>query len=299
MHEKFLHRPVCELCGSEEKMVLFSKKFTDPNVWDFLERYYEGRVEKDDLIDGEYEVVKCFKCGFVWQAYILINELMDKLYNFWISPQQSLAKKKYAEISFFNGYAREAASIVSFFSTRAFEIDVLDFGMGWGYWCQTAKAFGYNVSGFEISKDRIEFARKNGIDVIRDFSEITNRRFDFINAEQVFEHVPDPLQTLKMLVRSLKNGGVVRISVPNGKGVEQELAKSKPKVFKNAITPLEHINCFTHQTLIEFGKRANLELMRQPFLLSYRRGLMSYAKGILSKYHKQYFGTSLYFKKRD
>jgi len=264
-----------------------------------LDEYYEGRINKSDLTDGKYEIVKCSECGFIWQAYILNDELMEKLYSVWISSEHSLIKKKCADFSLFSGYAREVESIHRFFpSKKPFEIDVLDFGMGWRYWCLMAKAFGYNVSGFEISKKRIEFARKNGIDVIENFSEITTRKFDFINAEQVFEHIPNPLQTMRFLVHSLKNEGIIRISVPNGRGIEQELAKPRWNPSKNAIHPLEHINCFTHQTLVKFGELAGLELIRQPFLLSHRYNLKSYIKGVLGKYYRQYFGTSLYFKKK-
>ena len=220
-----------------------------------------------------------------------------ELYSDWISSEQSLNKKKHADSSLYSAYAREVENISFLVNKKPFEINVLDFGMGWGYWCLMAKAFGYNVSGLELSKERIEFAGKNGINVI-EYSDISTDKFDFINAEQVFEHIPEPLRTLKLLARSLKNGGIIKISVPNGKGIEKELANPEWKASKNAVHPLEHINCFTHKTLLKLAHLANLEV-EQPFRLRYRYDFKSWVQGILWKYYMNVFGTSLYFKRKD
>lgn len=297
MQKNFLYRPSCELCGSDKKIVLFFKEFIDPDVWNFLETYYDGTIKKEDLASATYELAKCSKCGFIWQAYILNEDMMKKLYSLWILPEKSLAKKREADKAFFAGYAREVQNISSFFSKKPFEIDVMDFGMGWGYWCLMAKAFGYKVRGFEIAKDRVEFVRENGIDVIENFSDITANKYDFINAEQVFEHVSSPLSMLKLLVSSLEDGGVVKISVPNGRGIGQKVSKPSWRVSKDSVQPLEHINCFTHQTLVKFGKLAGLELMKQPFLPDCAFSLKSCIKIFLKKFYSQYLGTSLYFRK--
>jgi len=47
--------------------------------------------------------------------------------------------------------------------------------------------------------------------------------FDFINVDQVFEHLPYPRATLANLTTKLRAGGVVRISVPNGRRVLKKL----------------------------------------------------------------------------
>ena len=295
MPKNFIFRPCCELCGSDKKKTLLSREFTHPSIWNFLNTYYGGKIESHDLANGKYEIAKCSKCGFMWQAYILNDELMEKLYNHWISLEQSLNKKRYANISLYSGYARQVENISFLLNKKPFEINVLDFGMGWGYWCLMAKAFGYNVSGLEISKERINFAKKNGIDVIGG-SDITSDKFDFINAEQVFEHISDPGGTLKLLARSLKKGGIIRISVPDGKKIEHELANPEWMASKNAIQPLEHINCFTHKTLLKLGELANLEI-KQAFILSHRYDFELYLRGVLGKYYRGFFGTSLYFKR--
>ncbi len=292
-----LCRPDCLMCGGDNKNVLFSGLFTDQVVWDFLKEYYGGRIKKDYLENDKYEIAQCRRCGFIWQVYILDDELMEEFYNSWISSDHSLNKKRHAEISLYSGYARQMQTIADLLSMRPCEIKLLDYGMGWGYWCFMAKAFGYNVEGFELSKERADFARKNGIDVIDSLTEAGTDRWDYINTEQVFEHLPDPSTTLDLLVGSLKTGGIIRISVPNGQGIAQKLTKTGWKPSKNAIHPLEHINCFTHKSLINFAESAGLQLIKQPFMLGHRYDIKSYIKGLLGRYYRQYLGTTLYFRK--
>ncbi len=294
---KFLSRPDCLMCGDDNKKVLFSEMFTDQLVWDFLCEYYEGRIKKDCLVDEKYEIAQCRRCGFIWQVYILDYESMEKLYNSWISLDKSFNKKRYAQISLYSGYARQMQAIAGLLSEKPCEINLLDYGMGWGYWCFMAKAFGYNVTGFELSTERVDFARKNGIDVIDSLPEIGTDRWDYINTEQVFEHLPNPQIILDLLHGGLKNGGIIRISVPNGRGIAREIKKTGWKPSKNAIHPLEHINCFTHKSLINFAESTGLKLIRQPFMFGHRYGIKSYIKGLLGRYYRQYFGTSLCFRK--
>jgi 2-polyprenyl-3-methyl-5-hydroxy-6-metoxy-1,4-benzoquinol methylase len=297
--ENFVYRPTCELCGSENKKILLSKQFTDPAVWDFVEHCYKGRINKDQLKGSNYEISKCLKCGFIWQAYIANNEFMKNIfYNVKSSSGNSLNKKKCAGISLFSKYARQAESIALLLSKKPFEIDVLDFGMGWGYWSLMAKAFGYNVSGFEISEERIEFARNRGISVINKFDDLRSQNFDFIYSNQVFEHISNPLQTLKSLVSSLKSKGIIYISVPDGKGIEQQLASPKWKASRNAIHPLEHINCFTYHSLVQLGELAGLVLIKQPLSISLNYlSLKSYIRGFLGNRYTPYPVISLFFKK--
>ena len=50
-----------------------------------------------------------------------------------------------------------------------------------------------------------------------------NLRFDFINTEQVFEHISEPLETLKELKTLLKPGGIIKISVPTADDINRRL----------------------------------------------------------------------------
>ncbi len=301
METNFVHRPHCELCGSESKKILVSVDFSNSLVWDFLESYYQGRIDVSVVENVSYEIVECQNCGFVWQGYVLNEEKMGDLYSVWISAEHSLNKKRYADIGWFDKYAREGRTIFDLVKKQPHQTRVLDFGMGWGYWCRMAQAFGYKVKGFEVSPPRVAYARQMGIDVIDSYSDISKHKFDFINSEQVFEHVLNPTQTLMELSSSLEIGGVIRIAVPDGDKTLKNLSNSDWKAAKDALHPLEHINCFTHDSLREMGKRANLEYLfvPQPVITTGRKEaiLNAISKFTRRPRNKTYQGTELYFQK--
>ncbi|MFA6529243.1 MAG: class I SAM-dependent methyltransferase, partial [Candidatus Gracilibacteria bacterium] len=238
----------------------------------------------------------CRNCGFVWQKYILDEDLMSELYDKWISPECSLKKQENLE-DLMHSYTGECRTVIKMLSKSPNRLAMLDFGMGWGNWCLAAKRLGCNVTGYEISEERTQYARKHGIDVVNNLDDIKNLEFDFINCEQVMEHIPNPLATLKILAAKLKDNGILRISVPNGAKIEKELKNDCWKASKNAIHPLEHINCFEHKTLKRLAESASLNCMMQPHLLIERRDSPSRLKGVIGTIYRQFFGTTLYFRK--
>jgi hypothetical protein len=294
----FIMRSSCELCAADKKRILLSTDFTQPSVWEFIESYYQNRVPKNLLSSGSYELAKCEPCGFIWQTQILNEEGLRRLYGEWISSADSLKKKKNAALSLFSRYAREV-EIIPHLLGRQYpgEINVLDYGMGWGNWCLMAKAFGLNVMGIDLSEERTCVGHKSGIEVVSDPTKLAAASIHFINAEQVFEHIPHPRKILEDLAQTLVPGGVARIAVPDGRKIESKVKNPAWKAAKDAAHPLEHVNIFTNRSLKRLGQLAGLQLMDQPFLLSARRGGKSFLRGILAKYYNQYVGTTLYFRK--
>lgn len=292
---RFVRRPDCRLCGSRSARTLIRRSFLEPTVWDFLERYYEGRIGPAELAAGYYQVNQCTHCGFLWQVEILDEVGMDALYSRWISPQQSLAKKTAAPVEHAARYAAEVELIARLLKRPPSQLYVLDFGMGWGHWCSMAKAFGYRVVGLELSSDRIAHARRQGIAVIQRLDDLPRECLDFINSEQVLEHVAEPRQALAALVRALRPGGIVHLGVPNGRGIARALARRGWKPAKDAIHPLEHINCFTPTTLAALGRSAGLELIDQPWMRPRSRSIRARVAAHLACRWPWFAGTSLYF----
>ncbi len=266
MSSNIIFRNKCPLCGSSSKRIVSNAGLSHPSVRDFLKSYYKGRISFADLQGWRYEIAICLRCAFIWQTYILGDFLMSELYSKWISPEESLKKKEYAGAVLHNGYVEEAGAISLLFKKNFPRAPVLDYGMGWGVWCVTVAASGHTVFGYEIDSQRILFARNRGVSVI-DEETLTGMRFGFINCEQVIEHVSDPKVVLEMLARSLASGGYIRIAVPNGADAERLLASPFLAVGKNAIQPLEHINCFTRQTLLFLAASVGLLPMSREMLI--------------------------------
>lgn len=267
--ERFVERRVCPLCGDARHEVLRSIPFTAPEVWEFVASYYGGRIARSDVAGAPFEVRRCATCGFLWQAFHLDGAGMSRLYEEWISAEESLAKKTHADVSLYEDYAREIASIARRLGRKPCQISVLDFGMGWGAWCRLAQSFGYRVAGFELSPRRCAYARSHGIAVVESIA--AHATYDFINCHHALEHVPDPGATLAALVASLTPGGQVRISVPDGAGIEQALREPEWRAQKDALHPLEHVNCFTADTLVRLAAGAGLHPAPEPVPAQPRR----------------------------
>lgn len=298
MISHFISRPDCEVCGSSQKSTLISKPFTAPAIWDFLERYYASRIDREALAGAPYEIARCQQCGFMWQTYILDDQWMEVLYSQWIAAAGSLDKKRQSELAVFANYAREVYTVGRLLGKPPHLIHVLDYGMGWGYWCLMAKAFGFEAYGIELSQERIDFAARNGIQAL-DLDDLSDPQFDFINCEQVFEHIPRPLEHLTRLTEVLNPGGIMRIAVPNAARKAASLADPDWRAAKDAFHPLEHINAFTHQSLRELARRAGLHVIPSPILPQFNPSLLHWAAERILRHKPAWVSPTIVYLTRD
>jgi SAM-dependent methyltransferase len=145
--------------------------------------------------------------------------------------------------------------------------------MGWGYWVKMAEAFGLEAHGAEVSESRLDHAERLGLNVLRP-EELAGHRFDFINTEQVFEHLPDPAGTALELAGLLRDGGILKVSVPTAIRVKRLLARGKwtgpGRNPMKDVFPFQHINAFIHRSVIALGRRAGLEPVPIPARIRYR-----------------------------
>ena len=213
---------------------------------------------------------------------------MEKEYSEWSRPADLQADQQSHPLKYYLRRTQEVVSLIAHFqgtSSRngvTHDLSVLDYGMGWGEFCQMARSFGCRTWGYDISQPVLERARQHGLQVIADPDQ-TDQQFDIINAEQVFEHLPDPLGTLRSLKRMLTPRGVIRVCVPSARRIHANLqretftAHRHAKTSLNAVAPLEHINCFAGDSLSAMGRAAGL----LPFQLA--EGLPIGIKGALKE----------------
>ena len=309
----FVKLNCCPVCKSKETKLVYSCNYLEPPIIDYLKSFYgsKGNIDWENLRGSSYILNECFKCGLIYQEQIPNELFMKKIYNEYITPNISqinntelLFKKNIA-------YAQEIMITLNYFKTINRKLKLLDFGMGWGRWCSMAKAFGCDVYGTELSESRIKYAKSMGIKLI-DRDEILNYKFDFINTEQVFEHISSPLETLKYLSNSLNQHGLIKISVPDGVNIKKRLkrldwsARKGDKYSLNLVSPLEHINCFKRATLIKMADLAGLELAKIPIFIqlaytSNWNGVKQIIKNIGKPFYRNLLkrGTYLFFKKKN
>lgn len=267
----FNERSRCPTCNAFGETI-WSVLYSDPRVRHFIESYYEGRVPIENWTELRYHIERCNHCGLLWQRWVPDEQNTQSLYESWISSQDSLKKKMSPDISLFSLYAREMEAIATLTKANESKTAVLDFGMGWGYWCRMANAYGYRSWGYDISAERINHALGMGVNAVRNLHEIRRRSFDFINCEQVLEHIPDPKGTLRLLADCLRPEGTIRVSVPDGQFYAQKFADPHWRAAKDALQPLEHVNCFSHQALRNLGMASGLDWLSNGNQISRNNG---------------------------
>jgi 2-polyprenyl-3-methyl-5-hydroxy-6-metoxy-1,4-benzoquinol methylase len=262
-------------------------------------------VEFKYLNGAAYVLCECNVCGLIFQRDIPNETLMERLYEHWIDPYTALRQHhEHDGLEYYSYYAQEIMQIIAYFDKQPSSLSFLDFGMGWGKWALMAKAFGCNSYGTELSNERTQYAQLMGINVIK-CDEIPQYCFDFINTEQVFEHIAKPLQTLRHLKTALKTEGILKVSVPSANDIERRLRImdwKSPKGSKNSlnpVAPLEHINFFRRDSLVKMASEAGMEEVFIPIKLQYRYttdwgGVKRIAKNILRPLYKNFLKKKNY-----
>ena len=261
----FVQRDTCPGCTSARRTELFACKLLDEPIRSHLVEQYRtvGTIELDWLEGGVFRLMECGECGLLYHAEVPDDALMARVYDHWIDPVRAQATQRaQRDMDSRLRFARELMLADRRLRHGDTPLSVLDYGMGWGAWCTMARAFGCDVHGHESSPLRIEHARSLGIPVLT-WDELPKHSFDFINSEQVFEHLTDPLGALKHLVRALAPGGLIKISVPDGRDVKRRLAVGDWSAMDGphsllVVTPLQHVNGFHREALLEMAHRAGL-----------------------------------------
>jgi len=274
----FKTRNKCPACTSNQFEIIYQNQYDKSPISDYLLDFYSpvGMVEFEYLEGANYILCKCNACSLIFQRDIPNDTLMERLYEHWIDPEKAYRmRQKKDGLERYSYYAQEIMQLIGYFKTNPSSLRFLDFGMGWGKWALMAKAFGCESFGTELSLVRIEHAKKDGIKII-EWDEIPQYSFDFINTEQIFEHIPEPLETLRHLKKGLKTDGVIKISVPSGNNIERRLKIldwKAPKGSRNSlnpVAPLEHINCFKRSSLAIMVNKANMEEVYMPLTIQYK-----------------------------
>jgi SAM-dependent methyltransferase len=263
----FVDREACPGCDERVGTTLYRASFVEPPVRDYLVSFYSirGGIDLEQLRGAEYELVRCPACSLVYQRQVPDDDLMGLLYDEWTAPGQVLHEDD--SLAYRMALVDEVSTMLRLFPQPAASLRFLDFGMGSGIWCRVVSALGAQAHGTEISRERLAQARSSGISVVS-WEDIPGSGFDLINAEQTFEHLREPLATLRHLRRGLRTGGIIKIAVPNGDDILRRLRSmdwTAPKGSRrslNAVSPLEHINCFGHRALVRMAHLAGLEPMR-------------------------------------
>ncbi|MEO8389356.1 MAG: methyltransferase domain-containing protein [Polaromonas sp.] len=272
-------RTECPACLDASLELVFEEPYTGPGLKAYLARHYEGHASKA-ADAGTYALMRCNHCSLVFQQQVPDDPLLGEIYNDWVPGTDLEREHRNYSLDEYRYLAEQVQFMIQYFGLSPGELDALDFGFGWAHWSRMAMGFGCNVWGVELSEERARHGRSVGLRVVR-LEDLPSRRFRFINTEQVFEHLTQPRLVLEKLRDALSCDGLLKISVPNAAAALKKISKGKDFGALSAsdqmpIAPLEHINAFSHESLVAFGKEFGLKPL-QPNL--YR--LYNSASGLL------------------
>ena len=115
--------------------------------------------------------------------------------------------------------------------------------------------------------------KEKGFKICADIRTCKNK-FDIIFADQVFEHIPNPAETLKLFIPLLNDNGYIFLKFPSSLMFKNKLKNNyEPK--KDCAHPLEHINTFNRKAFTFLTKSLNLKIsyVNRHNILNYRKYL--------------------------
>jgi 2-polyprenyl-3-methyl-5-hydroxy-6-metoxy-1,4-benzoquinol methylase len=95
---------------------------------------------------------------------------------------------------------------------------ILDFGCSWGYGSWQFTRAGFDVTGFEISQSRCQYAKSQlGINAHSTIDAVVAQgKWDVFFSAHVLEHIPDVSQVIDFARRVVRPGGLFVSFTPNG-----------------------------------------------------------------------------------
>jgi len=261
----FERRPNCPACGASSADTLLRLPYSERALAQFMRRYYHAAKDIHARLDQAiYQIERCAECQLVFQRYVASGELLSVVYDDWLTGIYYPDTPEYLAQVAAPAATRDGHELLAVARTLAVDVSrlrVLDYGMGWGLWARIAKELGAESFGHELSETRLEHARQHGVRTVapESFAEV---QADFVNADQIIEHVGDPLGTLGQISRALKPTGILKISVPRAPDICRRLRVldwDAPRGARNSlhpVQPIEHVNCFDWRSLEALCRRA-------------------------------------------
>jgi len=308
-------RSQCPVCERASREIIYTQPYiNDSNnlIQSYLHNFYGVSLDAIEAMLGSesFELARCGHCTLIYQTNIPNEVLLKTLYCEWINQTKAFERHQSLTSTYYANLAAELSLVTSYFNQPLMNLKFLDFGMGWGQWARMSKAFGVECLGCELNINQIQYACSQGIKNLQ-LEQLPKDGFDFINTEQVFEHLTHPRETMRRLVASIKPGGLIKISVPFAFDIEQRLTRMDwtryrgPKAELNPVTPLEHLQYYTRKSLCALAEQNNLNACNKLHLQAYstgaafdmRGGLQAFGKRFLKPLYRYAFSNQMIFQK--
>lgn len=255
----FVERTHCINCSSAHLTELSHGSYTEQPLLGFLTADPTGEDPMPFLQRAMWSLVRCDDCQQVFHRHILNEEWNERRFTEWMSAdaikkfEDSLGPKSQRQFQTAISHVEHILRLdrLTHDLRSGAALRLLDFGCGFGSFLETSIRFGFDAVGVDRSIGR----RKEATILILPSLDGVDGQFHAITMFEVLEHLDDPLSVLKSLLPKLLPGGVLIIETPDCTGVTDIKSHDDYR----AAHPLEHINCFTNDTMKSIAARAGFQ----------------------------------------
>lgn len=226
-------------------------------------------------------VVRCRSCGLVYVTpWINDDDLTYKDAEYFVQKQAYLERKDEMSV-----YFKDILDHVE--GHKHNKGKWLDVGCGVGFLLEMAREHGWDCWGVELSEWAARYAVDElGLRVFRGEifdAKFSSSHFDVITINHVLEHVPDPLEMLREVHRTIKDDGLLVVGVPNFGSLVARVRGRKWKM----LAPSEHRWHFTPATLENALKKGGFTVVKwsthgENYLVGRRISWMNMFKSVVT-----------------
>jgi len=272
-----------------DKVDAYLRKFIDKKTGKFFKRLTKKRncpvcksTKSTQIFDksgGTY--VKCNNCTMIFLDPIFKDDELEKYYKHLDRGQAVIVQN---EAEFFDEIYTKGLNIIS---QSAKQGKILDIGCSSGFFLDIAKRSGWQTYGIELGKVEAELCRKKGHTLYTKKLEVLNleTKFDVITLWDVFEHLPNGKEQLKIFKNHLTDDGIIFMQIPNSDALAAKLMREKCRMFDG----IEHVNLYNPKTIKLAAQKTGLVINHLETVISEIAVLNCYLS-----YKDPYFGTSNY-----
>lgn len=226
----------------------------------------QKNIHKGRTIDtqGEFRVIDCRSCKFFHIVPLPDETMLATLYKdtFYSHAKPFYFKDMEEDLPWWQAHYKSHYKLIA---TYAPGRKLLDIGSGPGHFLVCGKKLGWDVLGFEPSKQAAAYAQRRGVRVINDLfsaqKALPYGPFDVVYLYLILEHIPDPTRFLKEVKSVLKPGGVLVVISPNDYNPLQLLLRTHKGFKPWWVAPPQHLNYFTFASIQHLLKRLGFSVL--------------------------------------
>ena len=214
-----------------------------------------------------FDIIDCKVCGFKHAIPLPSIKELDEVYSHeYYTTEKPLYIEHYLEDKKWWDVVYSDRYDIFEYNLSQSQRRILDVGSGPGLFLNKGKERGWEVKGIEPSAQAAAYSRDTlGLDIEETFLDKDSvaklGQFDVVNLGEVLEHLPEPLEMLKLVHGLLDDEGLICIIVPNDFNPFQLILRDHVGFNPWWIAPPHHINYFNFDSLTSLVVKAGFEVI--------------------------------------